>query len=84
MPLPPYIAARRPPDARDHADYQTMFALDEGSVAAPTAGLHFTEALLSRLRERDVGLHAVTLHVGPGTFLPVKAAAGPSFAHAQR
>src|SRR5215475_2816138 len=52
MPLPPYIAARRPPDTRDHADYQTMFAHDEGSVAAPTAGLHFTEALADRLLQR--------------------------------
>jgi S-adenosylmethionine:tRNA ribosyltransferase-isomerase len=74
MPLPPYIAARRAPDEQDRSDYQTLFARAEGAVAAPTAGLHFTEALLSRLRERDVGLHAVTLHVGPGTFLPVKAA----------
>jgi S-adenosylmethionine:tRNA ribosyltransferase-isomerase len=74
MPLPPYIAARRAPDERDRADYQTMFARAEGSVAAPTAGLHFTEQLVERLRERGVALHTVTLHVGPGTFLPVKAA----------
>ena len=73
MPLPPYIAARRPADDRDRADYQTMFARQEGSVAAPTAGLHFTEALVARLKECGVGLHFVTLHVGPGTFLPVKA-----------
>ena len=73
MPLPPYIAARRPPDERDRADYQTMFARADGSVAAPTAGLHFTDALVARLRERGVALHTVTLHVGPGTFLPVKA-----------
>jgi S-adenosylmethionine:tRNA ribosyltransferase-isomerase len=73
MPLPPYIAARRRPDERDRADYQTMFARAEGAVAAPTAGLHFTERLVARLRERGIGLHAVTLHVGPGTFLPVKA-----------
>jgi S-adenosylmethionine:tRNA ribosyltransferase-isomerase len=72
MPLPPYIAARRPPDARDHTDYQTMFALDEGSVAAPTAGLHFTAELASRLKQRGVAIHTVTLHVGAGTFLPVK------------
>lgn len=72
MPLPPYIAARRPPDARDHADYQTMFALDEGSVAAPTAGLHFTADLVSRLQQRGIATHTVTLHVGAGTFLPVK------------
>jgi S-adenosylmethionine:tRNA ribosyltransferase-isomerase len=73
MPLPPYIAARRPPDARDHADYQTMFALDEGSVAAPTAGLHFTTALTNALVQRGIDIHRVTLHVGAGTFLPVKA-----------
>ena len=73
MPLPPYIAARRPPDARDHADYQTMFAHDEGSVAAPTAGLHFTAELAGRLKQRGIGIHTVTLHVGAGTFLPVKA-----------
>jgi S-adenosylmethionine:tRNA ribosyltransferase-isomerase len=74
MPLPPYIAARRPPDARDRDDYQTMFARHEGSVAAPTAALHFTEALVDSLRARGIGIHFVTLHVGPGTFLPVKAA----------
>ena len=73
MPLPPYIASRRAPDERDHADYQTMFAVNEGSVAAPTAGLHFTDALLATLAARGVGLHRVTLHVGAGTFLPVKA-----------
>jgi len=73
MPLPPYIAARRPPDERDRADYQTMFAHPEGSVAAPTAGLHFTEELVDRLKARGIALHAVTLHVGAGTFLPVKA-----------
>jgi S-adenosylmethionine:tRNA ribosyltransferase-isomerase len=73
MPLPPYIAARRAPDEQDRADYQTLFARDDGSVAAPTAGLHFTEALLARLQERGVELHKVTLHVGAGTFLPVKA-----------
>ncbi len=73
MPLPPYIAARRPPDARDHADYQTMFALDEGSVAAPTAGLHFTTDLADKLAQRGIAIHKVTLHVGAGTFLPVKA-----------
>jgi S-adenosylmethionine:tRNA ribosyltransferase-isomerase len=74
MPLPPYIASRRPPDERDRADYQTLFARAEGSVAAPTAGLHFTDALLEGLGARGVALHRVTLHVGPGTFLPVKAA----------
>jgi len=73
MPLPPYIAGKRAPDDQDRADYQTLFAQEEGSVAAPTAGLHFTDALLTRLKERGVGLHKVTLHVGPGTFLPVKA-----------
>lgn len=73
MPLPPYIASRRAADAQDRTDYQTMFATDEGSVAAPTAGLHFTENLLSRLSDRGVALHRVTLHVGAGTFLPVKA-----------
>lgn len=73
MPLPPYIASRRQPDQQDRSDYQTMFARAEGAVAAPTAGLHFTESLIARLRERGIGLHAVTLHVGPGTFLPVKA-----------
>ena len=73
MPLPPYIAARRAPDNKDRADYQTMFAHDEGSVAAPTAGLHFTDDLLARLKARGVALHTVTLHVGAGTFLPVKA-----------
>ena len=74
MPLPPYIAARRETDARDRDDYQTMFAAYEGAVAAPTAGLHFTPALVEALRERGVTLHRVTLHVGAGTFLPVKAA----------
>jgi S-adenosylmethionine:tRNA ribosyltransferase-isomerase len=73
MPLPPYIASRREPDDRDRDDYQTLFAREDGSVAAPTAGLHFTEALLARLNERGVGIHKVTLHVGAGTFLPVKA-----------
>jgi S-adenosylmethionine:tRNA ribosyltransferase-isomerase len=73
MPLPPYIATRRPPDARDRADYQTMFARHEGSVAAPTAALHFTADLVARLQARGIGIHFVTLHVGPGTFLPVKA-----------
>jgi S-adenosylmethionine:tRNA ribosyltransferase-isomerase len=73
MPLPPYIASRREPDEQDRSDYQTVFATLEGSVAAPTAGLHFTEKLLARLKERGVALHKVTLHVGAGTFLPVKA-----------
>jgi S-adenosylmethionine:tRNA ribosyltransferase-isomerase len=73
MPLPPYIASRRPPDDQDRSDYQTMFAQIEGSVAAPTAGLHFTDALVARLKQRGVTVHGVTLHVGAGTFLPVKA-----------
>ena len=73
MPLPPYIAGRRPADERDRTDYQTMFAHAEGSVAAPTAGLHFTESLVQALGARGIDLHRVTLHVGPGTFLPVKA-----------
>jgi S-adenosylmethionine:tRNA ribosyltransferase-isomerase len=72
-PLPPYIASKRTPDERDAADYQTMFAINEGAVAAPTAGLHFTPALESALRERGIGIHRLTLHVGAGTFLPVKA-----------
>ena len=73
MPLPPYIAAKRPEDDRDRSDYQTVFAEHDGSVAAPTAGLHFTPALLDAIRARGVTTHAVTLHVGAGTFLPVKA-----------
>jgi S-adenosylmethionine:tRNA ribosyltransferase-isomerase len=73
MPLPPYIGNRRTADERDRADYQTMFAREEGSVAAPTAGLHFTDDLVTALKARGVALHRVTLHVGPGTFLPVKA-----------
>jgi S-adenosylmethionine:tRNA ribosyltransferase-isomerase len=71
-PLPPYIASKRAPDERDTADYQTMFAAAEGAVAAPTAGLHFTPALETALRERGVGIVRITLHVGAGTFLPVK------------
>ena len=71
-PLPPYIASKRTPDAQDNDDYQTMFAVAEGAVAAPTAGLHFTPALEAALKARGVGLHRVTLHVGAGTFLPVK------------
>jgi S-adenosylmethionine:tRNA ribosyltransferase-isomerase len=72
-PLPPYIASKRTPDERDADDYQTMFATEEGAVAAPTAGLHFTPALEAALRDRGVGLQRLTLHVGAGTFLPVKA-----------
>jgi len=72
-PLPPYIASKRTPDDRDTDDYQTMFATEEGAVAAPTAGLHFTPSLAAALRARGVGLQRLTLHVGAGTFLPVKA-----------
>jgi S-adenosylmethionine:tRNA ribosyltransferase-isomerase len=71
-PLPPYIASKRTPDAQDSADYQTMFAAKEGAVAAPTAGLHFTPALEQALRDHGIGMHRLTLHVGAGTFLPVK------------
>ncbi|MFN3931822.1 MAG: tRNA preQ1(34) S-adenosylmethionine ribosyltransferase-isomerase QueA [Brevundimonas sp.] len=73
MPLPPYIAAKRAEDDRDRTDYQTLFAKWDGSVAAPTAGLHFTPDLMAALEARGVSTHAVTLHVGAGTFLPVKA-----------
>jgi S-adenosylmethionine:tRNA ribosyltransferase-isomerase len=73
MPLPPYIDSRRAPDDHDKADYQTLFAREDGSVAAPTAGLHFTPELIARLEARGVSVHKVTLHVGAGTFLPVKA-----------
>lgn len=72
-PLPPYIASRRTPDEQDSSDYQTMFAEHEGAVAAPTAGLHFTPALEAALQARGVAIHRLTLHVGAGTFLPVKA-----------
>ncbi len=72
LPLPPYIASKRAPDERDASDYQTMFAANDGAVAAPTAGLHFTPALEAALRTRGVGIHRITLHVGAGTFLPVK------------
>ncbi|UVF21448.1 tRNA preQ1(34) S-adenosylmethionine ribosyltransferase-isomerase QueA [Microvirga terrae] len=73
LPLPPYIAGKRPTDDKDLSDYQTVYARDEGAVAAPTAGLHFTEDLFRRLDERGIARHFVTLHVGAGTFLPVKA-----------
>jgi S-adenosylmethionine:tRNA ribosyltransferase-isomerase len=73
MPLPPYIASKRATDEQDRADYQTMFAREEGAVAAPTAALHFTPRLLDALEERGVGRETLTLHVGAGTFLPVKA-----------
>jgi S-adenosylmethionine:tRNA ribosyltransferase-isomerase len=72
MPLPPYIAGKRKTDPQDAADYQTMFAARSGAVAAPTASLHFTPALLTALEDRGVKLCRVTLHVGAGTFLPVK------------
>ncbi|MGH7022349.1 MAG: tRNA preQ1(34) S-adenosylmethionine ribosyltransferase-isomerase QueA, partial [Caulobacteraceae bacterium] len=72
MPLPPYIAGRRAEDERDFADYQTVYARVAGSVAAPTAGLHFTPDLLERLGRAGIEAHFVTLHVGAGTFLPVK------------
>ena len=72
MPLPPYIAARRAEDEQDRGDYQTVYAQEDGSVAAPTAGLHFTPELFERLEQRGVGICFVTLHVGAGTFLPVK------------
>ncbi|MDB5625321.1 MAG: Queuosine biosynthesis protein [Tardiphaga sp.] len=71
-PLPPYIASKRAPDERDADDYQTMFATQDGAVAAPTAGLHFTPELEAAVLARGVGIHRVTLHVGAGTFLPVK------------
>jgi S-adenosylmethionine:tRNA ribosyltransferase-isomerase len=73
MPLPPYIAGKRAPDAQDATDYQTIFAEKEGAVAAPTAGLHFTPALMAALAAAGIGHETVTLHVGAGTFLPVKA-----------
>ena len=73
MPLPPYIAARRPTDARDADDYQTMFAEQPGAVAAPTAALHFTPALMASLAGAGIAHETLTLHVGAGTFLPVKA-----------
>ncbi len=74
MPLPPYIASRRHADAKDRSDYQTVFAREEGAVAAPTAGLHFTGTLLRTLTSGGISEHFVTLHVGPGTFLPVRSA----------
>ena len=73
MPLPPYIAGRRAADARDRDDYQTMFAREQGAVAAPTAALHFTPRLMAALAEAGIGHETLTLHVGAGTFLPVKA-----------
>jgi S-adenosylmethionine:tRNA ribosyltransferase-isomerase len=73
MPLPPYVASRREADEADRSDYQTMFAREEGAVAAPTAALHFTPRLLAALDARGVARETLTLHVGAGTFLPVKA-----------
>lgn len=72
MPLPPYIAAKRAEDAQDIEDYQTVFANQEGAVAAPTAGLHFTKGLLKQLKDKGLEQYFITLHVGAGTFLPVK------------
>lgn len=72
MPLPPYIGAKRGIEERDKTDYQTVYAAEDGAVAAPTAGLHFTETLLQQLTERGVTIERVTLHVGAGTFLPMK------------
>jgi len=74
MPLPPYIATRRPADDQDRSDYQTTFAREEGAVAAPTAGLHFTDRLMQSFDACGISRHFVTLHVGPGTFLPVRSA----------
>ncbi len=73
MPLPPYIALKRGADDRDRQSYQTVYAKNDGAVAAPTAGLHFTPELFAALDARGISRHFVTLHVGPGTFLPVKA-----------
>lgn len=73
IPLPPYIASKRDEDEKDRTDYQTMYAKEEGAVAAPTAGLHFTPELFARLDAAGIERHFVTLHVGAGTFLPVKA-----------
>ena len=73
MPLPPYIASRRPADQSDRDDYQTMFAREDGAVAAPTAALHFTPRLIEALDKQGIGRETLTLHVGAGTFLPVKA-----------
>ncbi len=73
MPLPPYIAGKRPTDASDRQDYQTIFAREAGAVAAPTAALHFTPELVAALDDAGIGRETLTLHVGAGTFLPVKA-----------
>ena len=73
MPLPPYIEAKRGSEERDKTDYQTVYAAVDGAVAAPTAGLHFTQGLMQKLNDMGVGIERVTLHVGAGTFLPMKA-----------
>lgn len=73
MPLPPYIAGKRPTDDADRSDYQTMFASEDGAVAAPTAALHFTPDLMNALQAAGIAIETLTLHVGAGTFLPVKA-----------
>lgn len=73
MPLPPYIAGKRATDAQDHEDYQTMFAREDGAVAAPTASLHFTPELMAAITAAGIETATLTLHVGAGTFLPVKA-----------
>jgi S-adenosylmethionine:tRNA ribosyltransferase-isomerase len=73
MPLPPYIAGKRPTDVQDQSDYQTMFAAKPGAVAAPTASLHFTPEVIAALKDKGIQFETVTLHVGAGTFLPVKA-----------
>jgi S-adenosylmethionine:tRNA ribosyltransferase-isomerase len=73
MPLPPYIEAKRGSEERDKTDYQTVYATVDGAVAAPTAGLHFTESLMQKLHDKGVSIERVTLHVGAGTFLPMKA-----------
>lgn len=73
MPLPPYIAGKRDTDEQDRLDYQTMFAAEDGAVAAPTAALHFTPELIAALDTAGIGRETLTLHVGAGTFLPVKA-----------
>jgi len=73
MPLPPYIGSKRKPSERDNTDYQTVYAREDGAVAAPTAGLHFTTDLLAALEAKGVSIESLTLHVGAGTFLPVKA-----------
>lgn len=72
IPLPPYIALNRPEDDRDRTDYQTIYAREDGAVAAPTAGLHFTDRVMDQLNAKGIERHFVTLHVGAGTFLPVK------------